>query len=215
MYDTGYLATTTRRPAVMAGTIAIHVAGLAALLLIAPQVTQYVDPGMEVKHIPLPTDPPLIPKDDKRIIKTAPHDDHITTKTTLVPSKSTDDGFTSDPGPLTGIGSGGDVTGIVEFPPIDPPKDPVIVGPRFSGRNAQPPYPPGLQRLEIEGKVTVRVLVGIDGRPVRIEAVQADNDGFFTATRDWGMKHWRFTPATRDGVPFQDWRTMTVRFDMN
>ena len=72
-----------------------------------------------------------------------------------------------------------------------------------------------MQRLGIEGSVTVRVLVGSDGRPLRIEAVKVDQDSFLTATRDWAMKHWRFAPATRDGEPYEEWRTMTVRFTMN
>ena len=69
--------------------------------------------------------------------------------------------------------------------------------------------------MDIEGVVTVRVLVGVDGRPLRIEAVKVDHDAFFTATRDWAMRNWKFAPATRDGVAFQEWRTMTVRFEMN
>jgi periplasmic protein TonB len=50
---------------------------------------------------------------------------------------------------------------------------------------------------------------------VRIEMVRTDQDAFFAATREWGMKNWRFKPATRDGAPFQEWRTMTVRFEMD
>jgi periplasmic protein TonB len=215
MHNTGYLATRPRRSGVLTGVVAIHVAGLTAMLMVSPYVADVIDPPpLVTRNIALQPDPPVIPPDDKPVVKSTRPDDRIMPKSPVLPSKPTEGSFARDPGPLNGAGSAEGIGDAFKFPPIDPPKDPVIVGPQFSGRNAQPPYPPGLQRLAIEGRVTVRVLVGVDGRPVRIEVVQTDHDGFLTATRDWGMRHWRFAPATRDGMPFQEWRTMTVRFSM-
>ncbi len=78
----------------------------------------------------------------------------------------------------------------------------------------QPPYPPPLQRAEVEGSVTVRVLVGGDGRPRDIVLVRTDDPQFFAAARNWGMRHWRFKPATEDGTAVESWFTLTVRFTM-
>ena len=215
MQSNGYLETKPR-PGAMAAVVAIHVAGIGALMLIAPTVVERFHPPLEGYNVPAPTIPPEVVDEATPKVKT---------KTVLpvdrverrVPSKPGDAGptLTGDPGPLAGAGTGEGLGGGIEIFPVDPPKDPVIVGPRFVGRNAQPPYPPGMQRLNIEGAVTVRVLVGVDGRPLRIEAVNVDQDAFFAATRDWALKHWKFAPATRDGVAFQEWRTMTVRFEMN
>ena len=213
MLSNGYLETKPRPGAIVA-VIAIHAVGIGALLMIAPTVVERFDKPLIGEMIDAPKIPPEI--DDKVTPK-------IKARTALpvdrperrVDSKPTgsETALTNDPGPLAGAGDS--LGGGIDIIDIDPVKDPVIVGPRFVGRNAQPPYPPALQRMNIEGAVTVRVLVGVDGRPLRIEAVKVDQDAFFTATRDWAMRNWRFAPATRDGVAFQEWRTMTVRFEMD
>ncbi len=212
----GFLDTKPRRPAAMVAVIAIHAAGIGALMMIAPTVKTIIPDILEGYNVADTTIPPEVVDDatPKTKTKTALPVNRIER---VVKSKPTgaDPGLTEDPGPLTGAGTGEGIGGGIDIIDIDPPKDPVVIGPQFTGRNPQPPYPPAMQRMNIEGAVTVRVLVGIDGRPLRIEAVKVDQDAFFAATRDWAMKNWRFKPATRDGEPFQEWRTMTVRFEMN
>jgi periplasmic protein TonB len=214
MLSDGYLETKPR-PGAMAAVIAIHAAGIGALMLIAPTVVDRIEKPFEGYNVPIPK-PPEIVKEELPKVKTERQRTVDQVKPYVAPKATGEEpGFARDPGPLTGAGSGeglGDGIDIIE---IDPPRPPVIVGPQFTGRNPQPPYPPAMQRMNIEGTVTVRVLVGVDGRPLRIEAVKVDQEAFFAATRDWAMKNWRFKPATRDGEPFQEWRTMTVRFEMN
>jgi periplasmic protein TonB len=214
MMSTGYLETKPR-PAAMAAVIAIHAAGIGALILFAPTVTKTVETVLVGRPISLPPEPPKVIKEDPPKIKVMTRQpiDHVKPYVEPRPS-GVDRSLTRDPGPLT-AGSDSGLGGGIDIIEIDPPKPPVIVGPQFTGRNPQPPYPSAMQRMNIEGAVTVRVLVGVDGRPLRIEAVKVDQDAFFAATREWAMKNWRFKPATRDGEPFQEWRTMTVRFEMN
>jgi periplasmic protein TonB len=215
MQSTGYLENRPR-PAAIVAVVAIHAAGIGALLMIAPTVVDTViRPPFEGYNIRVEK-PPKVVEDQKPIIKmrTLVRDNQV--KPIIdSPPLGVDTGLTRDTGPLVDAGTGEGLGGGIDMIDIDPPHLPVVVSPRFVGGNAQPPYPPGLQRMNIEGAVTVRVLVGVDGRPLRIEAVKVDQDAFFAATRDWAMKHWRFAPATRDGEPFQEWRTMTVRFEMN
>lgn len=105
--------------------------------------------------------------------------------------------------------------GIAQLPL--PAPDPVFRGaqinPRYAGA-LQPVYPPGMIREEREGVVTVRVLVGADGRVKALEAVRADAPAFLEATRKQALSKWRFLPATRDGEPVESWREMTVRFEL-
>ncbi|ATW03098.1 energy transducer TonB [Sphingorhabdus sp. YGSMI21] len=96
--------------------------------------------------------------------------------------------------------------------------DPVIVGARLNTRYAgqfQPAYPTGLLRLEREGEVSVRVLVGTNGRVKQIELIDSPHVDFWTATRKQALGKWRFTPATRDGTPIESWMTLKVRFEIN
>ncbi len=214
MMSYGYLETKPR-PGAMAAVIAIHAAGIGALMMIAPTVIQEIEKPFEGYNVPVPKPPEIVKEAlPQTKAKTPQSVDQVKP---YVASKRTgeDPGLTRDPGPLTGAGDGEGLGGGIDIIEIDPPRPPVIVGPQFTGRNPQPPYPTAMQRMNIEGAVTVRVLVGVDGRPLRIEAVKVDQDAFFAATRDWAMKNWRFKPATRDGEPFQEWRTMTVRFEMD
>lgn len=120
-------------------------------------------------------------------------------------------------GATLGTGSAGTGEGI-PIAAIKVTPDPVIVGARLNTRYAeqfQPAYPPGQLRLEREGEVSVRVLVGSDGRVKQIELIDSPHVDFWIATRKQALKKWRFTPATRDGKPFESWMTLKVRFEIN
>lgn len=142
--------------------------------------------------------------------------------------------LTQPPAPPTGAKSDNDALaqkGLIEIPPPPPfplgegvviEKPPVRVEPVFQGATIhpryrdvlQPEYPPGLIRQEVEGSVTIRVLVGIDGWVKAVEPLRFDDDGFLKVTREQAMRKWRFLPATRDGTPVESWREMTVRFQI-
>jgi len=104
---------------------------------------------------------------------------------------------------------------------IDPIKiapDPVIVGARLNPRyaeNFQPRYPAGQLRREHEGEVSVRVLVGTDGRVKDIQLLESPHEDFWNATRKQALTKWRFTAATRDGKLIESWMTLKVRFEIN
>lgn len=115
-------------------------------------------------------------------------------------------------------GSGG---GDIPFEPLDnivPTPDPVTIAARLNPRFAsqfQPRYPSGLLRLDIEGNVSVRVLVGTDGRAKDIELISTPHPKFWETTRKHALRKWRFQPATRDGTPIESWITLKVRFEIN
>jgi periplasmic protein TonB len=86
--------------------------------------------------------------------------------------------------------------------------------PRFAS-NFQPDYPVGLLQREIEGKVTIKVLIGIDGRVWEAIIISTAHPDFGKAAQKQALREWRFKPATRDGKAVEDWQTLTVRFDIN
>ncbi|MBW8911537.1 MAG: TonB family protein [Sphingomonas sp.] len=79
----------------------------------------------------------------------------------------------------------------------------------------QPPYPPEEQRAGNSGRVVLRVLVGTDGRVKQVEKVSAASDAFFAAAQRQALGKWRFKPATKDGAPIEQWKTMSLRFVLN
>ena len=104
------------------------------------------------------------------------------------------------------------------IPPLTKPVTPAtLVDARPDPRYAslfQPDYPAFEQRGGMEGVVKVRVLIGTDGRVKAVEQVSSASPGFFAETRQRALAKWRFKPATRDGVPYESWQVMTVRFEI-
>jgi periplasmic protein TonB len=112
-------------------------------------------------------------------------------------------------------GNGEDFHTVIK--PVDPPIPvfkPAVRDPRYA-KSFQPDFPVGLLQREIEGSVKVRVLVGVDGRVRIIEILSATAPDFAKATQRKALSSWRFSPATRDGVPVEEWQVLTVRFDIN
>lgn len=201
-------------PTGLAGAIGINVAVVAALMVAAPLVVApppRVDPPIDTYNVPPPPEPapePL-PRSDAR---PAPRPDAPRPK--VAPPAPGDWTVTADPLPLPpdNIDPG---TGTAPEPADLPTPTPVIVAPgvdpRFAG-DFQPTYPPSERRADREGKVTVRVLIGADGRVKRVERVSATSDAFFRVTEQRALARWRFRPGTRGGVAQEAWRTMTVTF---
>lgn len=212
-----FLDRKTRSPVGLGAALAINGALIGALLFINPQVVKELPTVFDTIRIapePVPPTPPEPPRE--RVAEQRSTPSVITPATP--PVADADPDFTArfpplGPPPVPGTGKIG--TGAVV---ADPPKPPsVFVGPQIDQRFAaalQPPYPPGKIRAEEEGKVVVRVLIGPDGRVIRVEKVEGD-ETFFRATATQATKRWRFKPATRDGVPVEGWRTMTVRFELD
>lgn len=201
-------------PTGLAGAVGINVAVIAGLMVAAPLVVAPpapIDQPIDTYNVPPPPEPapkPL-PRSDAR---TAPRPDAPIAE--IAPPMPSDWTVLADPlPPLPHDAAAGTGTGTEPAP--QPTPAPVIVAPgvdpRFA-RDFQPTYPPSEQRAENEGKVTVRVLIGTDGRVRQVERVSATSDAFFRVTEQRALSRWRFRPGTRDGVPQEAWRTMTVTF---
>jgi protein TonB len=193
---------------VLNGTI---VAGLIAFA--APtMIHRIIDPPITVINVP-PDRPPPPPVDQPK-----PQIDHqiptqkidVVIPKTIVTTPTDNHPYVAPPTPP------GPVGGTVDGGYVAPAKPaPVMIGaeldPRFAG-SFQPDYPAGERRAEHQGRVVVRVLIGVDGRVKQVEKVSAASDAFLEATERRALQKWRFKPATRDGVPIEAWRTMGVSF---
>ncbi|ODP38978.1 energy transducer TonB [Sphingomonas turrisvirgatae] len=159
------------------------------------------DEPVAMKKAATPTTPPL--KQSDPIVKTLPSGPTLeSVRDPVIP------GFDPPVGP-SGAG------GIVIDPPAPP--QPVLASAEIDPRYAdsfQPDYPGSELRRQQEGLVKVRVLIGIDGRIKAVEQLSSPTPGFFEATRRHAFGKWRFKPATRDGVPVESWKVMTVRFQI-
>jgi protein TonB len=77
----------------------------------------------------------------------------------------------------------------------------------------QPPYPMSSIHLGEAGALALDILVGADGR-VRDAKVSKSSgyDRLDQAAVSEAKQHWHLRPATRNGVPFEQWLTLKVVF---
>ena len=193
---------------VLNGTI---VAGLIAFA--APNmVHRIINPPINVITIAPPKEPPPPELATPELKSQAPTPrETVAVPETIVPTLPSDTtpytAPTTPPGPVGGTIDGGFVA------PVKPA--PVVTGAELDSRFAstfQPDYPVGERRAEHQGRVVVRVLVGVDGRVKQVEKVSAPSNDFFEATERRALQKWRFKPATRDGIPIEVWKTVGVSF---
>lgn len=201
----------------LGGAIAVHALAVGVFLLVPRAVYETYIPttliGTNIRADPPPPEivPDTPPKADSKA--------RIEQTTTLDPFVKLPAGDTLPRVPDVPItplpGDGG--TGVIPQPALPPIPAPVLVEPQIDARALrafQPDYPGAMIRLNEEGKVTVRVTIGADGRVTDIERLSASNDAFWVATERHARKAWRFRPATRDGVPVGGTKILTVYFKL-
>lgn len=215
MQREGYAQRKSLSPTALTATIAIHAAGLAAILLIRGDYVPSLKPAI-FTTIPILSDPPPPPPTNVDPPKSRGRVERPVDQPKPVQPTRTDSAeiIIRPVDPI--LPSGGGADPVIEATRIDPPA-PVLVDPspdpRFAGA-FQPPYPPAMQRMGREGKVVVRVLIGSDGRVKSANIVASDDEAFSSVTLRQALSRWRFRPATRDGAPVEGWKTLTVRFEM-
>ncbi|HEX7871772.1 MAG TPA: TonB family protein [Sphingobium sp.] len=210
----GYRSSSSLSPASLAGVVIVHL-GLGAAVLSMTAITIFREPPTILlgKNIPAtaPRADPVKAEPVKPAVKTP-----VTTTTPVIilpKQPDTSDFARPDPVPIPGT-LGGTGSFIDPVKPTETPP-PIMIDAKPDARFAgvfQPAYPAAMLRLQVEGNVTVRITIGPDGRVLDVALVSAVDPAFFEATKRQALSRWRFTPATRDGVPVVTEKVMTVRF---
>jgi periplasmic protein TonB len=77
----------------------------------------------------------------------------------------------------------------------------------------QPPYPMSSRRLGESGSLALDILIGADGRVRDAKVSQSSGyERLDQAAVSEAKQHWHLRPATRNGVPFEQWLTLKVVF---
>lgn len=211
----GYKPGKLLSPATLGGVVVVHlVLGAAVLSMTAIQIIRD-NPGiLWVDFQPAPKDKPVDPPPPPKARSEVKPD-----TVTRVAPKIEMPGYDPTPFVMPEIKpfAGGTGDGIVptKLPPVIDPPPPVMVQPRLDPRYSdavQPPYPAAMLRVQMEGAVTVRVLIGEDGRVRDVLLVSAADPAFFEATKRQALRYWRFLPATQGGVAVPSEKVLTVHF---
>ena len=72
----------------------------------------------------------------------------------------------------------------------------------------KPEYPSASRRLEEEGTVFLRFLVGVDGKVIQSEVEKSSGYRRLDEAARAGLSRCQFKPATVDGKPEQAWASM-------
>ncbi len=107
------------------------------------------------------------------------------------------------------------ITVPVAAAPVAAPSSPAVQLPSSDAdylQNPRPPYPSISRRLNEQGKTTVRVMIGADGKPQRAEIAKSSG---FTRLDDAAIAtvmSWRYVPGKRGGVAEAMWFNVPINW---
>lgn len=99
--------------------------------------------------------------------------------------------------------------------PAAPPAPPRIELPSSDAaylNNPKPVYPALSRRLGEQGKVVVRVLIGVDGKAQQAEIRSSSGYERLDQAALATVRNWRYVPGTRNGVPEAMWFNVPIHF---
>ncbi len=99
--------------------------------------------------------------------------------------------------------------------PPAPPAPPRIELPSSHAaylQNPAPAYPAISKRMGEQGKVVLRVLIGADGLPQKVELQQSSGYDRLDRQAQEAVLRWRFVPGKRNGVPETMWNLVPINF---
>ncbi|MBS0314976.1 MAG: energy transducer TonB [Proteobacteria bacterium] len=79
-------------------------------------------------------------------------------------------------------------------------------------QNPKPAYPPLSKRRNEQGRVVMRVLIGVDGLPQKAEIHQSSGYERLDAAAAETVMKWRYVPGKRAGVPEAMWFNVPISF---
>lgn len=99
--------------------------------------------------------------------------------------------------------------------PPAPPATPKVTQPSTDAdylNNARPPYPPMSKRLNEQGKVVVRALIGTDGTASQASIKSSSGFDRLDQAALATVLKWRYVPGKRGGVPEAMWFDVPVNW---
>lgn len=100
-------------------------------------------------------------------------------------------------------------------PPPAPPAPPRVELPSSDAdylQNPKPPYPPVSKRLNEQGTVIMRVLIGVDGLPQKAEVRKSSGFDRLDQSAATTVMKWRYVPGKRAGVAETMWFNVPINF---
>ncbi len=186
------------------------------LIVPAQVLAEFIEPPRPKEDPPPP--PPLPPQPQQRVPTVAPAP-QLVAIADPTPSPNAPVGVIEPPQPLPPI-----TAPVAPAPPapIVPPAPPPALPapPRVELpssdadylQNPKPPYPPVSKRLNEQGSVTMRVLIGADGLPQKAEIRKSSGFDRLDQSAATTVMKWRYVPGKRAGVAEAMWFNVPINF---
>ncbi|WP_182118864.1 energy transducer TonB [Acidovorax sp. FHTAMBA] len=220
----------SRNAVIVGSVVALHVAGIWALqsglvrkaaevIVPAELLSEFIAPPAPPKVAPPPPAPPPpptpAPKAPPRIAPRPAPMPVAVADPTPAPTAPTGIATPQPPAPPT------DAPAVPPSPAPAPPAPPAPAAPPRIElpssdaaylNNPRPSYPAISKRMGEQGKVVLRVLIGTDGLPQKVEV--STSSGFDRLDRQAqdAVMRWRFVPGKRNGVPEAMWNLVPINF---
>ena len=204
--------------------VAVHVVALwllqtgmlrRAVELVVPAqvIAEFIEPPRPKDEPPPPPPPPPEPHPTKQIVAPAPQPIAIADPT---PAPNAPVGVIEPPAPLPPVAA--PVAPAPPAPAAPPPATPApprVELPSSDAdylQNPKPPYPPMSKRLNEQGTVIMRVLIGTDGLPQQAEIRKSSGFSRLDESAATTVMKWRYVPGKRAGVPEAMWFNVPINF---
>lgn len=198
--------------------VALHAAGLAALLAIAAPKVAPVVRALEIALLapmaaPQPTPPapaPPAPPKPRSEPRPAPQP-VVAPRPEPAPAPIV-------AAPAAAVAAPATTGAPAETKPAPQAEAPAAVAPpRFDAaylNNPRPTYPPLARRMGEEGRTVLRVLVSAEGLPEQIELRQSAGSPRLDAAAQEAVKRWRFLPARQGDKAVAAWVLVPLVFKL-
>lgn len=199
------------RSSALSATMAFHAAVF--LLLLAPPVLRQIAPVLPptplAVQVKTPEPPPkplpvLDPPKPPLLKRVPPAPVPVVPPHADVPVVTAEPTPMSEPPPTAPAGPAADIA------PVDTAPTPL----GYATRHAVP-YPALAKRRGEQGTVLLRVLIGSDGVPQRVEIERSSGSATLDRAAREAVQTWRFTPGTRNGVPYVAWGLVPIAFRLD
>jgi protein TonB len=81
--------------------------------------------------------------------------------------------------------------------------------------NPKPAYPALARKMGIEGRVTLKVFVSKEGKPLHIEVAESSGHDLLDKAAFDAVKDWRFVPARKGDISYDEWVQVPIVFKLN
>lgn len=123
------------------------------------------------------------------------------------PTPDAPTGMVADPAPLRAI-----TAPVMPAPVAAPPQIELPSSDAAYLQNPAPVYPAISRRMGEQGKVVIRVLIGVDGQAQQGQVQQSSGFDRLDRAALTTVTHWRYEPGKRAGVPEAMWFNVPINF---